>query len=265
MIIQHLLPRARALNIMVSKRLREFFVGLYNGIFPAFKEFIDQIFLDVFPQSTRQITEWEAQLGLMNTSLSENSRRTRLEGTWQALGGQSPSYIQNTLRGNGFDVYVHEAWELPRPEPSSSPVYRNPLTYLQSGTGGIIYNVACGEPLALCGEATAQAGNSNEPQGYPLVNKIFRTEPDLVVLCGDTQALCGEPDAQAGNYNGFISVPQEYNVPSNPDTYPYYLYIGGVNFPGLATVASNRRDELESLLLQICPAHIWIGVLVNYS
>lgn len=265
-IVQHLLPRGRAFKVTkVTKRIREFLYGIVQGIGPAFKDFIDQIFLDIFPATTTQLSEWEAQLGLMNTGLSEAARRTRLEGTWSALGGQDPFYIQETLRNSGFDVYVHEAWELPRPEPSGTPIFRNPLLYLRSDATVITYIVECGEALAECGEALAECGESLDPQGYVLVNKIVFSEPDFVVACGESDAECGEPEAEAGNYVGFVFSPVVYPIPADPNTYPYYLYIGGTNFGELATVDSNRRDEFEDLALKIAPTHVWLGMLVNYS
>jgi hypothetical protein len=41
--------------------------------------------------------------------------------------------------------------------------------------------------------------------------------------------------------------------------------VGGETYPNLAQVAANRRDEFEDLLLKLCPAQLWIGVLVGYS
>jgi hypothetical protein len=265
-VFKHLLPRGRAWRITVNKKLRQFFAGL-SGVGDRVKIYLDEIWLDIFPETTRQLDEWEQQFGLPDTGITEQQRRDRLAATWRALGGQSPQYIQGALRANGFDVYVHEWWEpgtKPTPGSSACATPRNPLMYLRREFTGVTLLVECGEALAACGEAFALAGNSLEPRGYPLVNKIRRTVPDVLPLCGAALAACGEETALAGNYAAFRTDEQEYIVPRDPAKWPYFLYIGGENFGDIAQVSPSRKDEFESLCLKICPTQQWIGVLVEY-
>lgn len=114
-IFQHLLPNAKAWRLTATKKLREFFEGL-TGIGADLKAFIDGVWLDIFPQTTRQIPEWETQFGLSNTVTIEQEKRDRLDATWKASGGQDQSYIQETLRAAGFDVFIHEWWDDPGDE-----------------------------------------------------------------------------------------------------------------------------------------------------
>lgn len=265
-IFKHLLPNARAWRVTVDKKLRQFFEGL-SGVGGDVKEFFDGVWLDIFPETTRELDEWEKQFGLRNTEITEQERRDRLAATWKALGGQDPRYIQDTLRGAGFDVYVHEWWEPgtePAPGVKQCVTPRNPLMWLRREFTGVALLVECGEADALCGEAFAEAGNSLQPLGYPLVNKVFTTVPDEIVLCGEAVAGAGEADALCGNYFKFKEILREYIVPNNPDRWPYFLYIGGETFGTLAQVEPNRRDEFESLCLKICPAQQWLGILVEY-
>ena len=265
-VFKHLLPRARAWRITVDKKLRQFFAGL-SGVSENVKEFLDGIWLDIFPETTRGLDSWEQQFGLRDTGLTEQQRRGRLDAAWKALGGQDPKYIQDTLRANGFDVYVHEWWQPgtePSPGSTACATPRNPLMYLRREFTGVTLLVECGEPLAQCGEAFAIAGNSLEPKGYPLVNKIFETMPDLLPLCGEAVAEAGEPDALCGNYFDFREVAKNYIVPLDPAKWPYFLYIGGEEFGTIARVDPKRKDEFEALCLKICPAQQWLGILVEY-
>jgi hypothetical protein len=265
-IFKHLLPRGRAWRITVDKKLRQFFAGL-SGVGDRVKTFLDEIWLDIFPEYTRELSEWEQQFGLRDTGLTEQQRRDRLAATWKALGGQDPTYIQATLRGAGFDVYVHEWWE-PGSEPAigvhGAATPRNPLMWLRREFTGVSLLVECGEPLALCGEEFAAAGNSLNPLGYPLVNKVYDTIPDIIPLCGEPVAEAGEELALCGNFVQFRDTLREYIVPSDPAKWPYFLYIGGETFGTLAQVDPKRKDEFEALCLKICPAQQWLGILVEY-
>jgi len=221
--------------------------------------FLDQVWGDVFPQTTRELAAWENQFGLIASDLTEQEQRDRLAAAWQAVGGQSPSYIQGVLRSNGFDVYIHEFWEIPKTYP---PTIRSPLLVLESGLTN--YVVEAGEPLAECGEPTATAGAAIELPGYALVNKVAEPSPDIVVVAGDRDAIAGEPEALAGNYVGLKFNEKFYVIPTDPTTFPHYIYIGGETFPDVATIAAERREEFETLCLKICPTEKWLGILVEY-
>ena len=266
-ILKHLLPNSRAWNITRGKNLRYFFEGLSGGGDDA-KSFFDNIWLDIFPATTRELDAWESQFALKDTGLSDTERRDRLDSTWKALGGQDPRYIQDTLQANGFDVYVHEWWE-PGSEPSvgvkACVTPRSPLVHLRREYTKVLLLVECGAALAQCGEAFAEAGNSLEPKGYPLVNKVFITEENTIPLCGEFVAAAGEEDALCGNYIDFVERVKAYTVPLDPNKWPYFLYIGGENFGTIANISPTRKNEFEELCLKICPTHLWLGVLVEYN
>lgn len=265
-IFKHLLPTGRAWRITTDKRLREFFEGL-SGIGADVKTFLDLIWLDIFPANTRELDAWDTQFGLPDTGLTDQQRRDRLDATWKALGGQDPRYIQDTLQANGFDVFVHEWWE-PGTEAAvnvkACTTPRNPLLVLQRENQPSPM-VDCGEALAECGEAFAECGNGSEPLGYPLVNKIFLTEPNIIPLCGEAVAECGEADAGCGNFIDFIETLRNYIIPLDETKWPYFLYIGGEIFGDLAVVDPKRRDEFEALCLKICPTQQWLGIIVTYT
>jgi len=101
-VIKHLLPKARAWSVTIDKQLRQFFEGLASSGDDV-KVFLDGVWLDVFPATTRELSAWELQFALKDTGLSDSARRDRLDATWKAVGGQSPRYIQDTLQANGLD------------------------------------------------------------------------------------------------------------------------------------------------------------------
>ncbi len=266
-LFKHLLPSALAWVLTINKQLRQFFEGLV-GFGADIKSYLDLVWLDIFPDTTREITTWERQFGLSSVVLTEQERRDRLTATWRALGDQDISYIQNTLQENGFDVHVHE-WYVPGSEPTpgikACAIPRNPLEWIEQDESAGGEAAACGETQSLCGEPFAQCGNRIEPLGYVLVNKVITVIPDLTILCGDVGALCGEPDALFGNYVDFEEIKKVYIVPNDPALWPYFLYIGGETFGQIANVAASRRNEFEALCLKICPSQQWLGMLVQYS
>lgn len=230
---KHLLPRAKAWNLTANKSLRDFFKGLVT-LGSDVEKYYDDILDDVDPQKTRQLTSWDEQFGLQTFNGTEQAQRDRLSGAWKALGGQDPTYIQNTLQQAGFDVYVHEWW-VPGSESAvnvkAPATARNPNTYLGTGLG------------------------------YTLVNKILQS--GLIKAQDGTKIMQdGNPKAMDGEAGGYSF--KQYLVTSDPNTFPYYLYIGASTFPVHASMPDIRRNELETLCLKICPTQNWIGMLVDY-
>ena len=258
-LFKHLLPNAKAWRLTTNKRLRQFFDGL-SGLGSDTRSFIDLVWLDILPADTRQISEWEVEFGLPNTLTDEQERRDRLDAAWKARGGQSPRYIQDTLQAAGFDVYVHEWWQLPV---VGSPVVRNPLTYLNDGAQPVQYKAVAGATKAICANPVAICGASFQPTGYPLVNKITLPRVGRIVS-GSTAAICANPLAVASNLITSYA-PKQYFIPNDSTKWPYFFYIGAETFPNHATVPSSRKNEFETLCLKIGPTHQWIGVLVDYN
>ena len=282
-IYQHLLPRARTFFFWqdsttqrFKSQLRQFFEGL-SGLPGDARSFLDDRWDDVRPTTTTQLDEWEEQFALPNSGLSEAQRRTRLDAAWEAVGGQSPRYLQDIVQASGFDVFVHDWWELPV---VGAPVARDPREFLTAG--GPQLAVLCGEPEALCGEdgsatsppivAPVVCGQTNDPLGYQLVNKI-RTSETLFLGCGDPEMLCSDRGPEQDPVENFAFAGQPlsitfgevaYPLPDDPDRWRFFLYFGAETFPDQAQVAGLRRDEFEDLILKLSPGQEWLGVLVDY-
>ncbi len=222
--IQHLLPRAAAWRTTAAKTLRNFFEGL-SGAPEDFRGFIDDVYGDVFPETTRELAQWEEQFGIVANPV-EATRRLNLAAEWAAGGGQSPRYIQDVLQTAGFDVYVHE-W------PASGPPWfpRDPRDYTDLP---LIGTVQCGEVLAQCGEATA------------LCNGLLANDPGYIV-------------------NDDLSGNAPPPVPDDPARWPYFLYVGGETFPDTATIPVERKAEFRRLVLKLKPTQQWLVLLVEYE
>lgn len=255
--IKHLLPRGRAWRLTIDKTLRQFFSGV-AGLPTNVKGYADDVYDDLFPDTTRELDAWESQWGLPEVGLTTAERRTRLAATWAQIGGQDPRYIQDTVQAAGFDdVYIHEWWV-----PASSPVEaRNPLNWL------IGIACECDEDLAECGEAGAACGERTPEGEFPswLVNKLQIAGYNWTVRCDETLAECGEASAECGEYDGFQIEDREYALPTDPDYWPYFLYFGDSTFGDAVIIDENRRDEFENLLLKLCPLQQWIGLFVEFA
>jgi len=266
-IFRHLLPRSAAWSIIIDKMLTKFFNGLN---FEFIKTYLDLMWLDIFPDTTRELATWEDQFAIPTGNFTEAERRARLDASWKFLGGQDPRYIQDALQANGFDVFVHEWWE-PGMEPPLGVhrcvTPRNPFDYLRETNGPPIYTALLGETLMQLGETEALLGNTTNPTGYPLVNKIIDNDLPQVsytTVLGEPLTQLGEPSALLGQGTAVAQF-KNYTIPTDADRWNYFLYIGGETFPENASVDASRRDEFEDLCLKICPAQQWLGILVNYT
>lgn len=265
-LFQHLLPDARAWRLTIQKTLRFFFEGLAGAGSDA-RDFIDGVWSDLLPQTTRELALFEAQFGLPNTLTDTQERRDRLAARWQAMGGQDPRYIQDTLQAAGFDVYVHEWW-VPGTEPplgiKAAATARPPLLYLYDGLTPIPYLSEDGAADMQDGDvAVALDGAAANPTGYVLVNKLL--VPTTAVRGDGSEAMAdGDPLALDGSYRTTYD-DKAYTIPADPATRPYFLYIGAATFPDKAQLSVSRRNEFEALCLKICPLQLWLGILVEYS
>jgi hypothetical protein len=233
-IFKHLLPRAKAWSITIDKRLRQFFDGL-TDLGDDIKEFFDEVWLDIFPQTTRELDAWEDQFNLPDNGLTEQERRDRLEATWAANGGQSPRYIQDTIQAAGFtNVYVHEWFD-----PVGLPAV------------GVKLCVTPRDPSALTGLEL-------------LVNDITVVSPDYIAVFGGANIEMGEDPAQFGNYTDLLTEKVIYEIPTDTDKHAYFVYFGGATYGTKADIPAARQAEFEALILKLKPAHLWAGLLINY-
>lgn len=225
-ILKHLLPRGRAFKITTDKPLRDFMIAVAE-FFDLIRAHFDNIYDDTLPAYTRRLDDYEEQFALPPSITDDSLRRQRLDAAWKATGGQSARYIQDTLRGAGFDVYVHECFP-----PGDTGAIRDPNGILRGGSTSITWQARSG--AIRSGSTEARSGNFQGVQGFAVSNII-----------------------------GGATTPPP--IPSDPTLWPYFMYVGAETFPGIANVAPARRDEFLALCMKICPCHLWLGVLVEFS
>ncbi len=247
-VFQHLLPDALAWRI--RQRRTTWYIGdehtvgepglLIGGIpggraidrlfdaltepFISARTFIDLIFFDQFPRTTRQLPEWEQAFGLFGFG-SADERVQQLEAEWQSTGGQSPSYIQTILQTAGFDVYVFDWWS------SASPyIPRDPRDFTAAP---LIGAMQAGESFAQAGEpeAVANAFVANDT-GYLVNGDLIRATPPP--------------------------------VPDDPAYWRHFVYIGAEPFGVHAQVLVSRRSEFIRLVRKLVPAEKWVVLLIDY-
>lgn len=110
------------------------------------------------------------------------------------------------------------------------------------------------------------AGTPRDP------NNIIGSGVTAYIPAADSDAAhSGGIDAKAGKTSSLPGRflinqrPSAELVPANLDDHKFIMYISGSSFEQLARIPANRRLEFFDLCLKICPAHLWIGLNVEYS
>jgi hypothetical protein len=75
----------------------------------------------------------------------------------------------------------------------------------------------------------------------------------------------GEDFAEAGEFTAYFEEPAQHLIPTDSTKWPFFLYIGAQTFGDLAPIPTGRRSEFEALALKVKPAHVWLGLLVEYN
>ena len=106
-IIKLLSPKSNAFSLFIQKKLTQFFEGL-TTIPDDFRDHLHQVWLDIFPSTTRELTAWKEQFGIIFFPAVEADQRQTIDTEWKLEGGQGKDYIEAQLIATGFDVQVHE-------------------------------------------------------------------------------------------------------------------------------------------------------------
>lgn len=226
-IFQSLLPNGQPFLLSSGKNITKLFDAI-SGVFSDAKKEIDKTELDLYPQTTRFLDEFERQFGLTPGNLTTQQRRDRLAAEWAVFDGQSPYFIQKIIQAYGFDVYAYDWWD--DNSTQGNVIVKNPFSYIADSKNPSSPLTGCGIDNMVCGNKYAYCGRRSSANGYLLVNKD-----------------------------------REYNIPTDKKYWSSIIYFGGKNWGDLATIPFSRKEEFEDLLLRICPTEKWIGVLVRYA
>lgn len=245
-VYQHLLPRAVAWQLTITKSLRQYWLGLSHAP-QEVRDFFDRVYQDQFPETTTSLAEWEAEFGLPTAS-SDSARRLQLAAHWSAEGGQSPSYLEGVVRAAGFDVRLYEWWTNSNGPPWTA---RDPREYTHQPQIGTVQCGVITDPTRQCTLPSADppdplpVGIEHPWELYPQCNRFLQNNTQYLV-----------------NDNLTPNAPPP--VPDDAATWPYFVYWAGATIDTKAEIPEERRAEFERLLLKICPEHCWIVTYVDY-
>lgn len=276
---KHLFSRSQAWRLVASP-IKEYIKGF--SYFPGdLRDFIDRIWLDIFPDTTREFEKWEQQFGLAQTGTAQE-RLDNLKGRWQAQGGQGFDYLQDLIQASGYpQVFLHEWW-------IGADAYRTYCLAPDSDCGsataecGVLlidgaittkdpndwlddqYLTYCLGPDSDCGATEAECGGTIYETKL-LVNKGPELASfDYAIYCLAPDSDCGAIEAECGVLTGLNFVPIEYMIPQDPVQWRYIIYVGAEIFGEIAEVPAELRGEFERLLLGKMPYQQWMGLLINY-
>lgn len=253
-VVKFLSPKANPFYLIIKNTLVKFYRGICAA--PAdFKEYILNIYLDLFPNTTRELGKWESEFGNSeNKTQTDENRKMDLSTIWKSTGGQSPGYIQDKLNEAGFNVKVHE---------NNPPV--NPA-FIVNGRP----NIVCFGDNAIAGNPLAIAGRTG---GELLVNSpIFTLSPKYVMVCGSPN-YCNNTKAVAGYFDEYNENLKTYELPTDITQWPAFIFIGGdatrnssheLTAVDNADIEKGRGEDFKKLILTLKPAQIWVGLLINY-
>lgn len=254
-LFKYLLPKSNAFSIFIQKKLTQFFEGL-TALPDDFRKYIDEIFLDIFPSTTRSIELWENEYGIINPSSDDIIRRNTISQKWKDKGGQGKDYIQSVLRDAGFDVYVHE---------NNPPV--DPANFLVGD-----FAMVAGGDNAYAGRDDAYAGRTTN--GELLVNGFISVTTDQrLFLANAGNAYAGNQNSVAGYFTNFLVENKTYILPTDPLLFPFVFFIGGLATRNInneletiatAEIPAEREQEFKRIILTIKPAQSWVGLIVEF-
>lgn len=203
-VFKHVLPRARAWSITIDKKLRQLFQGLADT--PAdVQDYQNTVWQDYRPAETTELVKWEDQFGLLQSAAPEPDRRAALAAAWRSLGGQSPGYLQGTVRDAGFDVYIHEWFGDTLPGPIRAVLTKSLFVRAASYSKGV-YALANDDVVDLVGEEQSGVLRTVAP-GIGTILRVALYDQKLVMASGTacvfvdlatgTQTDLGKADVRA--------------------------------------------------------------------
>lgn len=130
-----LLPSGKAFDITQNSTVRRFFKGL-SYLPEDVKRENELVFLDLFPETTRALEEWENQFSVLFADLQYGeTRRGILKALWQVnIGGQDLKYLQGVLQNINKNIQVFENIPVKNPRDANA-----------------VFGCMCGKRQSVCG------------------------------------------------------------------------------------------------------------------
>ena len=216
------------------------------------------------PKKTFILDDLEREFGILkNNLLTEQERRNNLDAKKnQAPGGGTKDDLQDALDNAGFNLQVHKN------DPSVDPAIFLTQNFQMVAGGGNAYAGFTLDGINIDAFAGLIGGDL-------LVNgSVFNQYPAYTMQAGGVSAFAENGDAIAGRFDTISRVPIEYEVPTDPNDFGFVFFVGGDatrNGAGELTkinqgfVSSERKEELERIVLSIKPIYSWAGMIITYN
>lgn len=155
-----LLPKSKAFDITQNTSVRKFVKGL-SYLPEDVKKENELVFMDLFPETTRAMEEWEKQFSVLFADLQYgDTRRGILKSLWQVnKGGQDLKYLEGLLQNICPEIKVFE----------NNPV-KNPRD------ANAVFSCMCGQRTSVCGNKKLCCGYKNGDGEF--VPSVIRNDTD---------------------------------------------------------------------------------------
>lgn len=137
-----LFPKVKSFELVFETKLKKFIRGL--SVLPEdAKTEMEKVFLDLFPETTRALDEWENQFSVLFASEQYGENRVGvLKALWQAnTGGQSLKYLQSVLQSVIPEIRVFENNSIKNPRDANA-----------------VFSCMCGQEWSVCGNKKLSCG-----------------------------------------------------------------------------------------------------------
>lgn len=225
-VIQYLYPRSKAFRSVANNYFRRFIKAL--GYVPEdFSSFVESVYGDLWPETTRELEKWEQQFGIVFAPQYDvEIRRKLLQSYWNInSGGQGKDYLEKILQLINSDIHVVE--NLPVRNPCDSNV-----VYQSVNNNRRMVN---GNKYAICGYKTGE------------------TDFTPTVLKNDAESFYSLPSYPSYWSNCFFVCK---DVVRNK--------YGGIVYVNKLQVEKKWRTFMEYIILKIKPVHTTAVMFVEY-
>lgn len=224
--IQALLPTGRAFETVEDSNMRKFCKSLAT-LPDNVKSDAEHAYLDLFPDTTRQLDDWEKEFSIYFKSKESAKRRAIIAEMWKTSDGtQSALYLQQVLRTIDENICVIENIPLANPRDKNIAIY------------------------SCCGNKTMCCGNKKS------ICKYYSGSDDFVpeVLMNDTTSTYAIPvNSLFWEMCFFVCKSVNRNIRNE------ILYIEPL------TISSVWKNYIEYLILRLKPTHTAAVVFIKWE
>ena len=253
--IKAALPEGTAWGFENDSDTDKYFEGKSEN-FETVRIFLENLSNIRNPELTILLSDLEKEYGILTDNrISESTRRMQLATRIFKKLVVGYDYLQEQLQNAGFtEAQVH----------TNDPAV-DPAIFLDQS-----FQMVAGGFNAYAGRDDAFAGRVG---GELLVNgAILSSIPDYLTVAGDSYS--GNNNAVAGYFEDFKTIEFEYNIPTNPNQWPFVFFVGGDatrNVSGELTdiqqiiIPAERENEFKNIITRFKPLHAWGALILSFG